>query len=42
MIGLSRKTRLNRREMNMDVPSEIPLLEQVAVSISWDSRQLNV
>lgn len=28
--------------MNMDVPSEIPLLEQVAVSISWDSRQLNV
>lgn len=28
--------------MNADTPSETPLSEKVAASLSWDFRQLNV
>jgi len=37
-MGLSWKTVSNKRDMKVDVPSEVPLLEPVAVPISWDSR----
>lgn len=30
-----------KKDMNVAVPSEIPLLEKVAPSVSWDSRQLH-
>lgn len=39
---LSSEAEFHGREMNVGAPSATPLSETVAVSCSWDFRQLNV